>query len=102
MKQICNAHLKCLVLAKASFLDKRLEKIEQFLTEEEAANIIRELNEELEHLEQLNEVEPFPENLVCEPSRKKKHHFFGLNLMEGDEDGTHGPQSAADELTIYQ
>ena len=98
MKTRCDTNLNRDVLAKASFFDKRFEKIEKFLEKTEAEIVISEIKSELEDIERAMEVEVVePRNNNEEPARKKKKRFLGSFL-----DSEESNNSAAKEFVKYR
>ena len=100
MSRMWNANLNRNMLAKAYFFDKRFEKIEKFLEDDEAERVLNEVKDEAERLVREHQVEsPPPEEVT-----RKKRRFLGIGLMEQDE-GESAPapsQSAAEEVMRYR
>ena len=87
MKTRCDANLNRKVLAKASFFDKRFEKIERFLEETDVENVISEIKSELDDIERAMEVEVIElRNNNEEPARKKKKRFLGSSFLDSEDD----------------
>ena len=99
MKTRCDANLNRKVLAKASFFDKRFEKIERFLEEADVENVISEIKSELDDIERAMEVEVIElRNNNEEPARKKKKRFLGSGFLDSEDD----KNSAEKEFVKYR
>ena len=106
MKTRCDENLNRKVLAKASFFDKRFERIEKFLDKSDAENVISDIRSELYDLERSIEVEKEMESIdetnnnEAEPP-KKKRRFLGTGFFDSDSDDE-GEITAGEELTRYR
>ena len=100
MKTRCDDNLNRKVLAKASFFDKRFEKIEKFLDESESEDVINDIRSELYDLERSLEIVNSEErnNNEEEPAKKKKRVLGARFFDSDDEDDI----TAGEELERYR
>ena len=100
MKTRCDANLNRKVLAKASFFDKRFEKIEKFLDEMESENVLSDIRSELYDLERSLEIENNDDrnNNEEEPAKKKKR-VLGTGFFDSDDEDD---ITAGEELERYR
>lgn len=99
MKTRCDNNFNRRMLAKASFVDKRFEKL-KFLDKDEQKEVIEEVKREMEEIEE--KVQEENQNNEEVPPRKKKRVLgYGLSDSESDdEDG--GKTTVERELKKYQ
>ena len=98
MNKRCDDNLNRNVLAKASFFDKRYEKIEKFVEKKEAENIIKEIKCELNTVKARNDAEDtVVGNDIDEPPKKRR--FLALNLSDSEEEEA---RITEEEFTRYR
>ena len=99
MKKRCDDNLNRKVLAKASFFDKRFEKIEKFVEKKEAEDVIKEIKSELNTVKARSDDEVTVASNNTDEPPKKKRRFLAVNLSDSEEEEARGTE---EEFTRYR
>ena len=94
----CNSNLNRKTLIKASFLDKRFEKIEKFVEKTEAEEVLKDIKSELDAVEAEEMEKNDKENNNEEPPKKKKR-FLALSVSDSEDEEV---RNAKEEFLRYR
>ena len=94
----CNSNLNRKTLIKASFLDKRFEKIEKFVEKTEAEEVLNDIKSELDAVEAEEMEKNDKENNNDEPPKKKKR-FLALSISDSEDEEV---SNAKEEFLRYR
>ena len=101
MKTRCNSNLNRKTLIKASFLDKRFEKIEKFIEKREAEEVIKEIKSELDDIQavQAEVMEKNDKENNNEEPPKKKKRFLAVSISDSEDEEV---SNAEEEFLRYR
>ena len=94
----CNSNLNRKTLIKASFLDKRFEKIEKFVEKTEAEEVLKDIKSELDAVEAEEMEKNDKENNNEEPPKKRKR-FLALSISDSEDEEV---RNAKEEFLRYR